>query len=219
LQTIGLSVDDSANESHQQFSFRRPASIGEKLSASVQITHRQLNAESTDGTVGLRLRAVAADGTWIVEGTTSITVLVRSPAEARAREESRPSFASPEWLAALLHRVSENEEFADATSPFDGSIAVNFGVASLGLRLYRGRIIDHGRSIANAATFAIEATPATWHRFAQRPRNEFISFAMADAFYVRGSMYEYLRMTKALMILTDEIRALLAEGYSSSLDA
>jgi hypothetical protein len=214
-RVLGILDEGLIEETDLIFKFLQPVMIHEELSASMRVTHRRLADDATKGVVGLHLSAHSPEGVSMLEGTASLTVSVRSIKEAREMEESRPSFASPGWLAVLLRSLSESKEFAEATSSFDGSIAINFGVEAIGLRLYKGRIIDQGRAAINAATFTIGATPSTWHDLAKRPRNEFISFAMSDAIQVQGSMYEYLRMTRALMVLTDEIRVLLGKGYSS----
>lgn len=188
--------------------FARPAATGETLALSVGVTHRRLETDSSRGHVGFDLRVKASPRDVVLTGTATAIVLTNSPEAAREMERGRPSFGSSEWLDALATLVSENPDFADATAPFDGSIAVDFGVGAMGLRIYQGRIIDRGRAVANGATFTLLAPPVTWLRFASRPRNEFISFAMSDAFRVEGSTYEYLRMTRALVILTDVVRAL-----------
>ena len=209
-QLQALRVDTSLfQRCEYEYQICRRVPFHEDLAVSVQVAHRQLGADATSGNVGLHLRALSSEGQCVMEGTTSLIVRARSMSKAREMETSRPSFASTDWLALLIHNLSENNEFREAASSFDGSIAVNFGPGAIGLRLYKGRIIDHGRSAISAATFTIAATPSVWHEFSSRLRNEFISFAMSDAIQVQGSMYEYLRMTRAIMALTDEIRALL----------
>lgn len=192
-----------------------PVNPGEALTLTGIVAHRCLEEDAARGVVGLRIELHNATGETLLEGAVTAVVRTRSREAAELLERQRPSFASPQWLSALAERVSGSPEFAEAAAPFDGSIGLDFGVGLVGLRIYRGRIIDQGRSIARAATFTLGAAPETWLRFAAQPRNEFISFAMSNAFDVRGSTYEYLRLTKALVILTDEVRRLLRAGDGS----
>jgi acyl dehydratase len=186
-----------------------PVVAGTVLAIRVQITDRQLGADASRGVIGRRFTVSTTAGALVQEGLSRAVVLTRSVEGARRMEEAVPSFASPNWLQALVKNVGESKEFADATSSFDGSIALHFGVGSMGIRIYRGRIIDQGRAVANNPTFSVGAPASTWLRFASRPRNEFIAFAMDDEFEVRGSTYEYLRMTRALVLMTNAVRALI----------
>lgn len=197
------------------WTFRRRVETGTEVALVMQVTNRQLDDDDAQGVVGRRFTLATLAGDLVQEGTSLAVVRTRSGEVARAKEEANPSFASPAWLRALVESLGESREFAEATASYDGSIALDFGAGSLGVRIYRGRIIDQGRAVAANATFTVVAPPSTWLRFAARPRNEFISFAMGDAFEVRGSTYDYLRMTRALMVMTDEVRSSIARSRST----
>jgi acyl dehydratase len=209
LASTGILSESLVEVTDLDWKFLRPVVAGTELAVRMQITHRQLWADASRGVIGRRFTLSTADGQVAQEGQSGAVVLTRSSQGAQIMEEEKPSFASPGWLNALIRNLGESQEFADATASFDGSIALHFGVGSVGIRLYRGRIIDQGRAVAGSATFSVGASASTWLRFAARPRNEFISFAMSDAFEVKGSTYDYLRMTRALMLMTDEVRALI----------
>jgi acyl dehydratase len=196
--------------------FARPVTAGQTVTVRMEITNRHLLASGEKGVVGRRFLVSDFDGELLQEGLSNVVVLTRSVEGAQQLEATRPSFGSDGWVNLLAQSLEKDETFATATSSFDGSIVFNFGETSLGLRIYRGRVIDSGRAVVSSATFAISAPFAVWLKFAKRPRNEFISFAMADQFKVRGSTYDYLRMTRALMVITDHVRGLLFDAQGTA---
>lgn len=204
-----LSGSDVVVTSHE-LSLRRPVDVGETLTLSTLVTHRLLDGDGIRGTVGLYLELADDARSVVLDGEATVSVATSSAEAARDLEARRPSFASPRWLDALADALSVSKTFAEATTPFDGSMAFDFGAGAVGIRVYRGRVIDRGGQLVKGATFTVGAPPATWLRFASRSRNEFISFAMSGAFDVLGSTYEYLRMTRALIVATDEVRNLIS---------
>lgn len=146
----------------------------------------------------------------VATGQCTMGVPLNAADVAELTQAERASFNSEEWATALVDDLADDEQFRDATSAFDGSIAFSFGATSVAVRIYRGRKIDRGRHLVGGATFGVGASPMTWVDFARRPRNEFISFAMSDRFEIRGSTYDYLRMTRALVVATDVVRRLLS---------
>jgi len=209
LVATGILSESVVEVKGLNWQYRRSIVVGGELGVEMQVIHRELSADASRGEIGRRFILTSSDGQVVHEGLSDAVVLTRSSEAALQMEEAKPSFASAGWLADLVRRLGESKEFADATASFDGSVALHFGARSVGVRLYRGRIIDQGRAVVANATFSVGAPASTWLRFAARPRNEFISFAMGDAFEVRGSTYDYLRMTKALMLMTDEVRTLI----------
>jgi hypothetical protein len=157
-----------------------------------------------DESFELSLAAATEDGVAIAEGECAATFR-----DVAQKEDGPVGFVDEPWIALLTERLREDARFAEATKSFDGSIGIRFGRSTLGLRVYRGKVIDQGRSMFSAATFSVGASTREWLEFARRPRNEFISFAMADRFSVIGSTYEYLRMTHAVIVITDHVRELI----------
>ena len=197
-----------------QWRFRRPVYAGQTINFSMEITNRRLHADATRGVVGRRFVVRDDQGVVLQEGLSEVVVTVRDGVRAQEHELSSPSFGSAAWVTHLGERLSSDVQFHAATSTFDGSISLRFGSDACALRIYRGRVIDSGRAVGSNATFTVAAAHSEWLAFARRPRNEFISFAMSDRFTISGSTYEYLRMTRATMIATDHVRAMLAPDES-----
>jgi hypothetical protein len=187
---------------------------GPEYRVSLEVTNRTLEAGGASGSVGLDVVVSDTNGQAAHQARFDVVVSTLDAVAAAKNEMAHPSFASTAWVGQLVDRLQADGVFSDAASAFDGSVAVYFGESAMGLRLYRGKLIDSGRAVVGDATFSVRSSCATWLRFARRPRNEFISFAMADHFTVSGSTYEYLRMTRALMALTDQVRSLLQEGFT-----
>lgn len=198
------------------FEWRRVAhiAVGQHYSVDVEVTNRNLDARGVSGIVGMEVVLSDTAGSRVHEGRCEAGVATVDPLAALELESVHPSFASPAWINELERRLQDDDVLATAAATFDGSVALHFGASSMGLRLYRGKVIDTGRSIVGGATFSIHSSCATWLDFARRPRNEFISFAMGDQFDVRGSTYEYLRMTRVIMVITDQVRAMLREEFA-----
>lgn len=179
-------------------------------SVRADVVGRRLNAELRRVDVDLAIYVEGPSGPLATGQCTLQTAL--DDAEMAAIVERTPHpFNGEGWSGSIIDELATDETFAAVTNSFDGSIAVSFGVTTLALRLYRGRLIDRGLHLKSGATFSVGATPATWLDFARRPRNEFISFAMGGRFEVRGSTYEYLRMTNAVMTITNVVRRRLGE--------
>jgi len=219
LISLGIFSESIVAMKDLNWSFKKPIVANQLVTVLMQITERHLRHKGRTGVVGRRFLVSSQDGQHLQEGYSSAVVRTRDAEGAVKLEESTPSFVSDAWVSKLAQSLERDENFIAATSSFDGSIAIHFGHVSVGLRIYRGHVIDSGRSIVSNATFSIAASCAVWLDFSKRPRNEFIPFAMADKFEVRGSTYEYLRMTRAVMAVTDQVRVLLGEGLMGRSDA
>lgn len=199
--------------------FVRPITADQVVTVRMEITDRRLLSGGVKGVVGRRFLVSDLNGVLVQEGQSNFVVLTRSAENAQQLEAKRPSFGSRNWVNLLAENLENDKKFSDATSSFDGSIAIHFGETSLGLRIYYGRIIDGGRQAVSNATFAVGAPYAVWLKFSKRPRNEFISFAMADQFSISGSTYDYLRMTRAVIVITDHVRDLLNADPGETVNA
>jgi putative sterol carrier protein len=133
-------------------------------------------------------------------------VLVRT----RGAGEDRAgwAFGTPRWAEALASRLADDARFGSAVATWDGTIGLRCGGAEVHLRIYRGRVIEVTRRAPHGATFTLGADEVTWTRLITGPRNDFLRRAMRGEFDVRGSGYEYLRLTKVLDVLVDNARAL-----------
>ena len=219
LVSMGVFNESVVAMKDLSWSFKKPIVANQSITVCMQITERHLRDKGQTGVVGRRFLISSQDGQHLQEGYSSAVVRSRDAEGAVKNEESAPSFVSGAWVSKLAQALGRDEDFIAATSSFDGSIAFHFGQVSMGLRIYRGRVIDSGRSVASDATFSIGASCAVWLDFSRPPTNEFIPFAMADKFEVRGSTYEYLRMTRAVMAVTDQVRVLLAGALKRRPDA
>jgi hypothetical protein len=135
----------------------------------------------------------------------------------RAREQAldggsgiRADFGSVAWGELLAERLASNPQFGEATSTFDGTIGLEAGTDSVQLRVFKGRVLECARSMPRGATFTLSGSELAWVNLAGAPRNEFVARTMAGDFSVTGDVYEYLRLTKALVALWDCIRELAA---------
>jgi acyl dehydratase len=189
--------------------FMLPVFTNDEVSYELLITSRRLLSKGDRGMIGRHFYVKNNVGEVIQEGSSTAIVLTRNSEDAKRFEEINPSFPSSGWVSQLIDSLSVDKDFEEATLSFNGAIAFAFGEDLMGIRLYKGKIIDQGRAVASGATFTIGATLTSWIDFVVRPRNEFISFAMKDKFTVSGSTYDYLRMTKATMIIMDYVRRLV----------
>ena len=187
-------------------SFEIPAAV------RAEVVGRRFNSAGRSGEVDLLLEVVGAAATLATGECTLIYAL--DDEESGQFDGATPTFNSEVWVTSLVDDLTADERFAEATGSFDGSIALSFGATAIAMRIYRGRVIDRGRHLVTGATFGVGASPATWIDFARGPRNEFISYAMGDRFEIRGSTYDYLRMTSAMMVATDAVRRRLDEELS-----
>ena len=172
--------------------------------ARAEVVGRRFNTTRRSDEVELAL-TIGGGATTLATGECTL-IYALADEESSPAESATPTFNSAVWATSLADDLSAEEGFAEATGSFDGSIALSFGATAIAMRIYRGKVIDRGRYLVTNATFGVVASPATWIDFARRPRNEFISFAMGDRFEIRGSTYDYLRMTSALMVATDAVR-------------
>ncbi len=116
------------------------------------------------------------------------------------------------WGRLVGDLLAGDAEFASATATFDGSIALAVGEDEVGSRLYRGRIVDVAHKSLQGATFTVAADELTWVRPFTGVHDDYVRLAAAGAFRVRGSGFQYLRMTKAIRILVDRARKAVADA-------
>jgi putative sterol carrier protein len=217
--------------------FLRLASDSGVLPASVlrvlETQWRDLSSSAADGAVEATftvtgLRRIPAEGAGSVQwhalvrdgsGRTlqegSITVLLPSLSDGSTDPAER-DFCTRPWAEALARRLAEDEGFRSATSTWDGCIGLRAGGRSqVQLRIYRGRIIEVAARTPLGATFTLEAADHVWTDLMTGPSNDFFHRAMSgDSFTVTGNVYEYLRLSKALMALIDAARELAMGAHA-----
>lgn len=138
--------------------------------------------------------------------TLALPAAVEAPLDAHLRTD----FCSRAWGELLAARLADNVAFPAATSVFDGSIELAAGDESLQLRIYKGALLEVARSTPTGPTFTLAGSEREWAALALAPRNDFIARTMRGGFSARGDRYQYVRLTKALVVCWDEVRALAA---------
>lgn len=127
----------------------------------------------------------------------------------------RFQIGSVEWGRQLVPYLEKSGQFATAISSYDGAIGIAGGSDEVHFRLYKGRILEVTRRTIHGADFTLEADDRTWMDLILGDGNDFMERAMKGQFRTRGSGYEYLRMTKALVCIVDAARA-AARGASAA---
>lgn len=193
-----------------QWRYLAPARPGDTLHTQATVTRCVRSPGGGHGLVNQHVAVLDDHGQRIREGT----VTLRLPARAAGEDAPALAFGTLPWAQAVAGRLAGDERFASATAEWDGTLGLRCGDAEAHLRIYRGRVIDVTRRSPHGATFTVEAAELAWTELLTGPRNDFIQRAMRGQFDVRGSAYEYLRLTKAVVLLVDGARALVTEGES-----
>ena len=185
-----------------------PVPIGEPVDATFTVTRcRRVPAEDA-GSVLWHAQVRDRAGGIVQEGTVEVLLPARSGSDASADAAER-AFCSRPWAEALARRLADDEGFRSATATWDGAIGLRAGRDEVQLRVYRGRVIEVAGRTPLGATFTLEGSERLWTELVTGPTNDFFRRAMSgDSFTVTGNAYEYLRMSKALMVLIDAAREL-----------
>jgi acyl dehydratase len=194
------------------FRFRAPIMPGDSLRLEVILTRCRATSKPGVGVVGRHLALLKGDGTVAQEGTSTILVSRREEGGGPLEAHRLTDFAAPAWAEALVDRLGADDGFVAATGTFDGSIGLAAGRERVQLRIYRGRVIDVARTTPKGPTFTVSGSELAWTELALAPRNDYIPRAMNGRFEAAGDMYEYQRMTKAVILLWDAVRAMAAEA-------
>ncbi|HEY1822410.1 MAG TPA: hypothetical protein VGG83_20995 [Trebonia sp.] len=136
--------------------------------------------------------------------------------ELPAPDKTTDDIASPEWGALLAERLAADAEFASSTSTLDGSIGLvsrqGGETARVEFRIYRGSIIETGRKSLDGPTYAIEADALTWAELVTGRHDDYVRFAAQGRFTVRGSGFQYLRLSKTTRIMIWHARTMRQEA-------
>jgi hypothetical protein len=184
------------------------------VQASSTITRWRVDPDRATGTIHCDIALRAENGSiseraqvrWRVA---DVTATADDPTRI-ARD-----FGSLPWARALAHRLGNDPSFASSTGSFDGSIALTVGDDDIDLRIYKGNIVEVAKKSLLGATFAIAASELTWVELFTGPYDDFVRLAARSAFRVRGSGFEYLRLTKAVRILVSHAREMAAGDHNA----
>ncbi len=106
------------------------------------------------------------------------------------------------WAEHVRRRLDADTAFADAVRTFDGSIEVVAGDRAVQFRVYRGAIVEVAGKTPNGPTFSVVGSDRAWTDFRVAGREDFIARVSAGEFTSRGSSFEYLRVFKAVALLS-----------------
>ena len=198
-----------------EWTFRRPLRVGDTVHARILITRCRRSSSKQAGIIGRHVQLLDADGTVLQEGTSSMLVQAREDMLEDEQHAVSTDFATVAWGHRLAPLLTANEEFRDAVGTYDGSIGLQAGRENIQLRIYKGEILEVARTTPHGPTFTLCGSDRAWAELAMSPRNDFIARTSRDDFWALGNIFEYLRMTKAIVALWDDVRALAAVGTAS----
>jgi hypothetical protein len=190
-----------------EWRFVAPVVPGDALSVETVVTRCRRDPERAAGVVHRHLRLLGRDATVVQEGTTATLVEASGPLHGDDPGVAT-DFCSAGWARLLAPALEDSRAFAEATRTYDGTIGLRAGDDAVQLRLYRGRVLDAARTTPLGATFTLAGSELAWTELAFAERNDFMARATVGSFAVSGNAYDYLRLTKALVAIWDEIRAL-----------
>ena len=178
--------------------YLQPMFVGDSLRFDMTVTRCRRTSAGDRGVINRHVRLRRADGTILQEGTTAFLVAARAKGKPGA-EPAALDFCGPEWTRELAAHLEADAEFVASTRSFDGTIGLQAGEVATSLRIYKGKIIEASRKSLLGSTFTVHASELVWTEFMTGPRNDFIPRTVRNQFSVRGSGYDYLRLTKPLM--------------------
>jgi acyl dehydratase len=191
--------------------FVAPIFVGDELRFEMTVTRCRRSRTRQAGVVGRHFRVFKQGDVVVQEGTSSLLVQARAGEDDGPDPAIRTDFCSPQWARALLPQLAESRAFAEATASFDGSIGLQAGREAIQLRIYKGVVLDAARTTPAGPTFTVCGSELTWTGLALGERNDFVAKATLGELSATGNVYEYLRMTKAVVAIFDALRALAAE--------
>lgn len=196
------------------WAFRRPVLVGDTLRLHLLVTRCRRSSTRRAGVIGRHMRLVNQDDMTVQEGSSSMLVHARGDSGEDDLAVAT-DFGTIEWARRLVPLLNGNDDFRAATATFDGVFGLRAGRELVLLRIYKSEVIDVGRSMPHGATFILSGSEWAWVGLAFAPRNDLIARMSKDHFQASGDVFEYLRMTKALVALWDSVRELVSGGSAS----
>jgi acyl-CoA thioesterase-2 len=198
----GLATDSIVALLDTSWRYLKPLFAGDSVQFRMTITRCQRSRSGSRGTVNRHVLLLNQHDEVVQEGTSAMLVRARHAGP----DAINRAFCTVPWGAALAARLNDDPQYAAAVGNWDGAIGLRFGQAELQLRIYRGRVIDVAPRLPAGATFTVEADEVTWADLLTGPPSDFMRGAMAGAFRTHGSGYDYLRLTRALVLLVEHAR-------------
>ena len=187
--------------------YHAPIVVGDSLSFEMTVTRCRRSSGGDKGVIGRHVRIRNQSGLLAQEGKTALLVRARG-SEPKPGQE----FFTKGWALQLAERLGASEMFRNATGTWDGAFALACDDDEVQFRIFKGKVLEAGTRSPNGPDFAVVADELTWAELFTAGSNELMQRAMKGQFSVRGSAYEYLRLTKALIGLVDAARELFHEA-------
>ncbi len=205
----GIAADTVLAMLDSNWRYLGPVMVGDDLHFEMTITRCRRSGKGDRGVVGRHVRIHNAAGVLVQEGRSAMLVRARGAAPDPSRE-----FFTPAWARAVAERMAADPAFQAATATWDGAFALACGDDEVAFRIYKGQVLDAGTRLPNGPAFTLVADELVWTGLFTAGSDEFMQRAMQGQFAVRGSAYEYLRLTKALTATMAAARALLREAVA-----
>lgn len=184
-----------------------PIYVGDQLRYEMTITRCQRTSGGSRGVVGRHVRVLNQDGVEVQEGSTNVLLRASGTSSDVSQE-----LMTGAWAKRLADRLNGDERFRSATATWDGTIGLAGDSEETQLRVYRGKVLEAGVRTPAGPTFTVAASDLAWAQLVSAESNDFMRRAMRGTFSVKGAAYEYLRLTKAIEIVIDAMRAEFHEG-------
>ena len=198
----------------QQGRGARRLTDGELVRPEATIIGRHFGT-GTSGDVIVDQHVRLTDGSGETAGEAQTSWLA-DRASLPAPDLATDEIGSPDWGAALAERLSADQAFASSASTFDGSIGVasrsGGNVTSVEVRIYRGAIIESGRKTLDGPTYVLEADALTWAELITGRYDNYVRIAAQGRFTIRGSGFQYLRLTKTTRLMIWHAREMRREA-------
>lgn len=186
--------------------------VAQPLIGKQAIRHSILVTHVATHETGFRIHAdyqlVDMDGAVAETGT----AIFAAGSEHAADAIPELRFATPEWGEAILPYLESANAFRSAAQAYDGTIGIAGNGSEVHFRIYKGKVIEIGRRSLKGSDFTISASGTTWCQLILGARNDFMDRALRGEFSTTGNGYEYLRLTKVLVLIIDAARAAARTG-------
>jgi hypothetical protein len=120
----------------------------------------------------------------------------------------------PGWLQKVfLPKLAADAEFCRAAFTFDGVIGLGVGRRSYAITVLAGEAVrvDRGSGL-HGVKFGVNGAEDAWEKVFAAPRNLFLRQFHSGEVRVSGDLVEFLRLTEAVLVLIDVLRAAVREG-------
>lgn len=188
------------------WSYCGPIHAGDTLSFRMVVTGCRRTSCGERGILGRYVEVLNQCGKVVQSGSSA--VMYRSTGSRRLGQE----LFTPAWAEALGERLNKDAAFRAAMATWDGAFALGDEKSETPFRIFRGNVIETGKRPPRGTDFGLHAAPETWGRLMSGPAGLFMIEAMQGGFSVRGDAYEYVRFTKALSLVVEQMRIFAQEG-------